>query len=103
MKLHFRIRPAESLLDLDPPLIRQAMGAPPGVADLRIFDDRASDATFVTLVVSLAESGPEALAGLRSALLAIPRVTASVVDRAGNEIPVSNMPATELLHFVRES
>ncbi len=102
MKLQFRIRPIESLLDVDPPLIHKAMDGLQGVEDLRIFDDRTSDATFVTLVVNLSDSSPQALRALQVALLSIPRVRVLIVDSAGNEAVVSKMPATALLEFAEK-
>ena len=101
MQLQFRMRPTESLFDVDPPRMRKAMGCLPGIQELRIFDDRASDATFVTLVVTLSDSSLRTLQGLKSALLAVPRVRALVVDAKGNETAVAEVSPDDLVVFAR--
>ena len=100
MKLQFRLRPTESLLDVDPRRIRKALGGPSKTADLQIIDNRASDATFVTMLVTLAALDPQTLEDLRLALLSVPRVRAFIVDGAGNETAVGEIPSIKLGDFV---
>ena len=97
MRLQFRLRPLESLEDAEPGPIEEALAALPGVDRVRIYDDRASDATFVTAVVEVADSpGAETLEELRSALLALPRLRVTVGDYHRKEIPVAEISAEEI-------
>lgn len=97
MKLQFRLHPLESLLDAEPGPIEKALASLPGVDRVRIYDDRASDATFVTAVVEVSDDpSSETLEELRSAVLALPRLRATVGDYHGKEIPVAEISAEEI-------
>jgi hypothetical protein len=84
------------LLDIDLALIRTRLERLPEIAQVRLFDDIASDATFVTVLITLSESNDAALAALRKVLLKLPRMVPSVVDAQGNEIRSGSFDLAEL-------
>jgi hypothetical protein len=84
------------LLDIDLALIRTRLESVPEVAQVRLFDDIASDATFVTVLITLSESNDAALASLRQVLFELPHMIPSVVDAQGNEIRSGKFDLAEL-------
>jgi hypothetical protein len=63
----------------------------------KIYDDRLSDADFVTLVVALHDPTPEQLTALRDALTGLPDVQAFAVDRSGDTHRLADLPIEQLL------
>jgi len=99
MNLQFRIRPLESLLDVDPPRIQEALYTLPTVRSVQIFDDRRSDATFVTLVLDLSKPDLVALGELRQTLLDLPRARVVLIDSTGRETDLRDVPPAGFLRF----
>ncbi len=102
MQLFFRIRGIFTMMDIDLAPIEGCFAGREGIAGVEIFDDRASDATYVTVVLSVGEAPSIAeLSAIREALLALPRVKVYVLDRTGQgaEIPLSEVEAPLLRHF----
>ena len=85
-----------SLLDIDPPTIVRHLSVLQAVNRLELFDDRASDATFITVIVTLVDTANSSLEMLREALLQLSDVTPFVVDEHGEETPVASISSEEL-------
>jgi hypothetical protein len=96
MQLQFRFAALRSLADLAPSRIAPYVEALPFVERYRIFDDRLSDATFVTLVVVLRDPSLAELTALGHELDTIPDVRAFAVDRSGRTHPLAALPPQRL-------
>src|SRR5712692_5107920 len=103
IQIQFRIRPVHSLLDIDLPLIERHLKALQVINQVRVFDDRASDATFITAVVTLSDATKSSLMQLREALLRLSGVTTLVVDEHGEETLVQSISAEELKKYSKAS
>jgi hypothetical protein len=101
VNLLFRFKAKASLDDIDPPRIGAAIRGLDGVERFKIFDDRLSDAIFVTLVVALSEPDPQHLAALHRALTSIPRVSAYTVDSSGALTPLERVSPKALPEVAR--
>jgi hypothetical protein len=97
VQLQFRFKAEESFEDIDPPHIEAALRRLDQIERFRVFDDRLSDATFVTLVVVLRTPGVKELLTLQTALVSIPRVRAFAVNSSGGVTPLDGLPPDRLL------
>lgn len=98
-RLQFRFKSTRSLEDIDPSRIAPEVEALSFVVRYKIYDDRLSDADFVTLVVELHDPTPEQLTALRDALAGLPDVHAFAVNRSGDTHLVSELPIEQLLEL----
>ena len=89
LRFRFRVRPTGSFLDMDLPALRAGLARVEGLERVEWFDERKSDATFVSLHVTLAEPNPALLERLRQGLLQLPAVTVYVLGDKGTETPVA--------------
>ncbi len=96
MQLQFRFTAEESLEDIDPQRIEAVLSRLDQIERFKIFDDRLSDATFVTLVVVLRTAGKKELLALQTALTSIPRVRAFAVGRSGAVTVLDGLPPDRL-------
>ena len=96
-QLQFRFKADESFEDIDPPRIEAALRGLDQIERFRIFDDRLSDATFVTLVVVLRTADVKELSALQTVLASIPRVRAFAVNSSGGVTPLDGLPPDQLL------
>ena len=100
-QLFFRVRGIRTMMDIDPPLIEEVLSGIVGADRVRVYDDRASDATSATAVLTLEEPTPPQLAEIRRALLSLARVRVMVVDRASRdaEVPLEEIEAARLIGY----
>jgi hypothetical protein len=96
VQLQFRFKANQSFEDIDPPRIEAALRGLAQIDKFKIFDDRLSDVTFVTLVVVLRTAGTEELSALQTALTSIPGVRAFAVDPSGIVTPLDGLPPARL-------
>jgi hypothetical protein len=96
VNMAFRFKGRDSLADLDPARIVEAVHGVAGVERYKVFDDRASDANFVTLVVALSDPDHARLTSLHRALTSIARVSAYTIDAKGNLTPLDQTPPERL-------
>ncbi len=94
-QIQIRIVPSRSILDIDIPLIKERLSQIKDILRLDIFDDRASDATFITLIITF-EGNKEAWARIKDSLLNLPRVRPFIVDEHGNEVSLDSFSDDEL-------
>jgi hypothetical protein len=95
-QIQLRLRPTETIFDVDLADIERRLRATPGVGDVRMYDDRLSDATFVTAVVML-DDQPGALAAVQRAVVGMePGIVASFVAPDGEQTPVADVGQNEL-------
>ncbi len=97
--IQLRIKPKRSLLDIDIPLLRERLATLQGVAEINIFDDRASDATFITVILTLTGLDTESVSRLKKELLHIPKIIPFLVNKQGKEVLVSSMSEEEIIRF----
>lgn len=102
IRLQIRIRPVHSLLDVDPPGIGERLRALPAVEGVEVFDDRASDAPFVTVLVTLASPSDSALRSLQESLLGLEKVLPCVVDEHGDEFGCGSLEMDVLRRHARD-
>ena len=96
IQLQFRFKALRDYDDNDPSRIEPIVQGLSCVARFRIFDDRRSDARFVTLVVELADDRPATLTALREALLSLADVEGLTVDQAGRTHGLRDVQAAQL-------
>lgn len=101
IKLQIRVKPKNSLLDIDIPLIEKRLTSLADVEEVKIFDDRASDAPFITVVVTLVDSSKDALSSLRACLLHLPKMEPCIVDEHGEEIGCGLLSLKDLKHYAK--
>jgi hypothetical protein len=97
IRLQLRFKPTRSFEDIDPSRIAPTVESLPFVVRHKLYDDRLSDADFVTLVVALDDPSAEQLAALRDALAALPGVHAFAVDRSGATQPLATLSPERLV------
>lgn len=97
VSLQFRFLAVRSYADINPSLIEPRIKGIPGVERFRLFDDRLSDANFVTLVVLMTAPTPAQLSALKDALDSIANVRTFAVDRSGRTHLLSTMPVERLV------
>jgi hypothetical protein len=95
-QLQFRFKAEESFEDIDPQRIEAALRGLDQIERFKIFDDRLSDATFVTLVIVLRTAGMKELLALQTALTSIPNVRAFAVASSGAVTPLDGLPPDRL-------
>jgi hypothetical protein len=78
-------------------LIRERLAALKGINSVDIFDDRAADATFITLIIDLTGSDPLVISNIRKALVHIPKIVPLVVNTQGKEMPMTSMSDEEVI------
>ncbi len=86
MKLQLRVKGIRSMMDIDLAEIEQRLAALPVVANVTSYDDRASDATFVTFVVVTDGAMASVMAGVRQVFADLPLVVAQAVFADGRTI-----------------
>lgn len=101
-RIQFRIRPQYSLLNIDIPLIKKTLDQLHGINKVDVFDDRATDATFITVVVTLSELVMAIASLLKKTLLQIPNVTSFVVDEHGKETALQSISDEEMILYARD-
>lgn len=97
--VRFRLRPVRSLLDLDIPLIRRRLARLGADIRFEIIDNRASDAMFVTALVSWTNWTESLWRRVKRAFLRLPKVTAFVADEHGEETPIELVGLEDLPRF----
>lgn len=100
MKIQFRFRSTISMADIDPQKIEQALLRVPGVKKATMYDDRLSDATFVTAVVELEDSSEITFDSLKNVLLHMAGLNVSIIDEMGDETPISTVSIEKMKVFV---
>jgi hypothetical protein len=103
VQLQFRFKARSSFTDIDPPRIEAAIHGLDGVAAFKIFDDRLSDADFVTLVITLRDPDLPRFAALQRALLSISDVRVFAVDASGNATPLEGLAPERLPEVARSN
>jgi hypothetical protein len=96
IRLQFRFKSTGSFEDIDPSRIAPTVEALAFVVRFKIYDDRMSDADFVTLVVELHEPSTQQLTALRDVLVGLPNVQAFAVDRSGEAHVLVDVPIEQL-------
>lgn len=99
IRLQFRFTPTRSFADIDPLRIAPTVDSLQFVTRYKLYDDRLSDADFVTLVVALNDPSSGQLAALRDALTAVTGVHAFAVDRSGTTDPLGALPPELLVEI----
>jgi hypothetical protein len=97
VQLQFRFHAEESFEDIDPARIQAALRGLDQIERFKIFDDRLSDATFVTLVVVLSSGDARELLALKTALTSIPKVSAFAVSSSGEVTALADLPIDRLV------
>jgi len=89
------------MMDIDPPLIEEVLTQVIGASRVKVYDDRASDATFATAVLLLKGPMSSQLAEIRQALLGMAQVRVTVLDRANRdaEVPLEEIEAAQLSEY----
>ena len=95
-EVQFRLRHTRSLLDLDIPLIQKHLEHLGQGFQVKIYDDRASDAFFITVVVDFPDIAASSWQRVKKAILDLPEVIVSVVDKHGKETPIETVRLEEL-------
>ena len=103
VQLQFRFKAKSSFTDIDPPRIEAAIHRLDGVAAFKVFDDRLSDADFVTLVITLGDPDLPRFAALQRALLSISGVRVFAVDSSGNATPLEGLAPERLPEVARSN
>ena len=86
MKLQLRVKGIRSMMDIDLAEIEQRLAALPAVANVTSYDDRASDATFVTFVVTTDGAMASVMVGVRQVFVEMPLVVAQAVFEDGQVV-----------------
>ena len=94
-KIILRIRPTETMDDLDLELIRQRI-EPFEDWSAELHDTRLSDATYVTVTVEIPALDEKSLARLKTAFAGLPRMRAMLFRRVGVEIALETANAAKL-------
>lgn len=95
MKLQLRVKGIRSMMDIDLAGIEQRLAALPVVAHVTSYDDRASDATFVTFVVATDGEMASVMAGIRQVFAELPHVLAQAVFADGRTIALDAIGPAE--------
>ncbi len=90
LRLRVRLRPVEALSDLDPLAADILLREVEGVRDLRVWDERVSDALYLTIFLLVDGLDAKLRSDLENCLVRLPRMTAFVVDGKGDETPVTS-------------
>lgn len=99
MRIHIRIRPRQSPADLHPELIEKHLSLLQNIEIERVIDDRVDSGMTVTLVLSVTEPSTTTLSKLQQALLKLPKVTVSIMDKSGNETDLSAIKVEQISTF----
>ncbi len=95
MKLQLRVKGIRSMMDIDLAGIEQRLAALPVVATVTSYDDRASDATFVTFVVETDGARSSVMAGVRQVFAGLPLVVAQAVFADGQLVALDAIGPAE--------
>jgi hypothetical protein len=98
-RLQFRVRPAEELSDIDIELIEQRLGRIAGVVSFKIYDDRISDATFVSVFVMVAELSRPVLEELARVFLGLPKMLPFLVNQEGEQYELDEVKLEDFERF----
>jgi hypothetical protein len=93
--LQVRVRGVRSMMDIDLPALERQLGGLSQVARVTAYDDRGSDASFVTLKLELREPAA-GLAQVQRAFGRRWRVTAFAVDEGGAVTPLAEVTPDHL-------
>lgn len=95
MKLQLRVKGIRSMMDIDLAEIEQRLDALPMVANVTSYDDRASDATFVTFVIETDGAMARVMAGVRQVFADLPLVLAQAVFADGQLVALDAIGPAE--------
>ncbi|MDX2302742.1 MAG: hypothetical protein NW226_08070 [Microscillaceae bacterium] len=102
LELQFRVYPQKSLMDAEPKKFEEIFQGLKGVDSFRIYDDRLSDATFITLVVSLSDVSEASLIDLKKQLLSVKKVKIVLVNASGEKFNLVDIQAREIPTFGKQ-
>lgn len=89
IRVRVRVRPEQVMEQLDPHRAREAAAAVPGVRTVELWDERVSDALYVTLDVFAEQRSSLLEDGLRRALAQMKGMDAFLVVAYGDQVPVA--------------
>lgn len=95
MRLQLRVKGIRSMMDIDLAGIEQRLAASPVVVTVTSYDDRASDATFVTFVVETDGARASVVAGVRQVFAGLPLVVAQAVFADGQLVALDAIGPAE--------
>lgn len=95
IRVSIRIRPEQVMEELDPDRAWAAATAVRGVRSVELWDERVSDALYVTLDVYAEERSPGLEDGLRTALGRLPGMDAFLVLDHGDQAPIDGATSAE--------
>lgn len=90
IRITVRVRPEQVMEELDPGLAHEAAAGVAGVRGVELWDERVSDALYVTLDVYAEERTPDLEEGLRSALGRLPAMNAFLVVACGDQALITD-------------
>lgn len=90
IRLSVRVRPEQVMEQLDPARAHEAAAGVAGVRGVELWDERVSDALYVTLDVYAEERTRNLEEGLRSALARLPAMNAFLVVAFGDQVPITD-------------
>lgn len=89
IRVRVRVRPEQVMEELDPQRAQEAAAGVPGVRSVELWDERVSDALYVTLDVYAEEPSDELEDGLRTALGGLPGMECFLVVAHGDQAPIA--------------
>ncbi|GAB4400867.1 MAG: hypothetical protein OHK0053_22930 [Microscillaceae bacterium] len=101
IEIQFRIKPTKSLLDINPPIIEKALANIAQCPPYQIYDDRASDANFVTLVFTFKEDDLHRLPEVQKALLKMRKVCVYVMDQNRNMALIDDLSPAQIQQYAK--
>ncbi len=88
IRVRVRVRPKQVMEELDPDLAEAAAAAVPGVQGVKVWDERVSDALYVTLDINVDEITDSLRSALAGALASLPDMDAFLVVAYGDQVPM---------------
>ncbi|MGW5153501.1 hypothetical protein [Rhodococcus koreensis] len=88
VRVRVRIRPVEELSDLDPLAVDIVLRQVEGIRDVQVWDERISDALFLTLFIFTDSFDDAFRARLARALCHLNRMVPFIVNARGDETPL---------------
>jgi len=89
IRIRVRVRPEQVMEQLDPERARAAAASVAGVGSVELWDERVSDALYVTLDVYADERSADLEDGLRDALADLPGMDCFLVIAYGDQAPIT--------------
>ena len=90
IRIRIRVRPQQVMEELDPQVARSAAASVAGVRGVDLWDERVSDALYVTLDVFVDERTSVLEEDLRAALGALPGMDAFLVVAHGEQVAIGD-------------